>query len=411
VALALSTWLAGEDIGHEFRDIELGRYVQARVPGPAEREKGEGALPDLARLTRLLASKQIEPVVFLELFRDENDRFAPLWSPDGCCVAFIRADLERKTSKIEFLRDFTSSQPMTLFPETDSYDYMPVWTRGGSDGSDTFCFASTAGPEQTMEIYFGGGERPPRRLTVGKQLKKHPDVLVAKDGTLRLVFEKEGQVLWGVIQGDGNLADARALGDGSFPEWSPDGSKIVYVQARASEKGTSYALVTVRPTQSQTEVLVAPRPEPLRSPTWSPDGKCIAFYVAGGRKGQYNLAAVPTDRSTAMRILLEDVVVESNFDHVGPAWAPHSRGLFLFGRGGRGDLKTVTESYYRLLYRSLDEGTGLVALDYDQRYTTAIAPQANPVYPEVAFAATRGLSQGIYVLLLNHLGEEQEAGR
>ena len=409
--LALSAGLDGEDIGHEFKDVKLGRHVQAQHPGSDEGEQAEGSLPDLESLTRLLRSGRMEPVVFLELFRDEDDRFAPLWSPDGRRVAFIRADLERKTSKIDLLWDLASARTRALFSDTDSYDYMPAWTRGGSCDSGDFCFASTAGPEQTMEIYFAGPGRDPRRLTAGKQLKKHPDVLMAKDGTLRLVFEKEGQVLWGVIRTDGTLADTRTLGDGAFPEWSPDGSQIAYVQARASESGTSYALVAARPSDSQTEILVAPQPQPLRSPAWSPDGKWVAFYIAAERKGQYDLAVAPTDRSAPMRSLSRDVVVESNFDHVGPAWASNSRGLFLFGRDGQNGLKTVEESYYRLLYRSVGQAGRLVALDYDRRYTTAIAPHVNPVYPEVAFAATRGLSQGLYVLLLNHLEEESEAGR
>ena len=401
--------LGAEDIGHEFTDIRLAVPAVALGQTSAGAVEGKGVLPTLGALRRLLASPRIEPLVLVELRRGEDDLYAPLWAPDGGRMAVIRADLERKTSKIEILSDFDAGSCQTLFTDENSYDYMLAWARGPGRPWTDYCFASTAGPEQTMNLYLGDASARIRQVTDSPELKKHPDLFVRADGRHRLVFESEGKLFWGDLEGTGATFRPKLIGEGSFPEWSPGGDRVVYVRSEAGAGGTSYSLLARRIEDGATTTLIRPQPKPLRGPAWSPDGKWVACYTAAERKGGYDLSLISADGATPVPQFARDIIVESNFDNIGPAWSPDSRRLLFFSRQDQQGVKALDESYYRLLCKTAGSDEPLVAIDYDPRFTTAIAPAANPdrQYPEIAFAATRGLSQGIYVLVLNHLSEEE----
>lgn len=395
--------ISAEPIGTEFKGIQLSRPVIGRHPSLGTPNEDESTLPDLTTLDRLINSENSEPILFIELVRDEDDRFAPLYSPDGKRLAFVRADIERKSSKIEILENLATGAVRTVLPEEESYDYMFAWRHGYPSLTD-FCFASTAGPEQTMNLFLATSNLKTTRLTNTRLLKKHPDFRVTAQGAHQLLYEMEGLVMLLEFDDVQRPGEPRQLAEGSFPAWSPDGKRYASIKTTANAAGTHYSLV-LRQISGAEEVVILPQLRPLMSPTWSPDGAWLAFYMAGQAKGRYDLMTVSTAGGPS-RLIAQEVVVETNFDHTGPAWSRDSKQIFFFALKSQEGVVAVEESYYRLLSRENREGAPLQAFDYDRRYTTAIAPVVNPGarYPEVTFSATRGLSQGIYVLILNHLG-------
>jgi dipeptidyl aminopeptidase/acylaminoacyl peptidase len=405
IALLLLACLpvSAESIGTEFKDIQLSRPVIGRHPSLGPPRENESPLPDLATLDRLINSEKSEPIIFIELLRDKDDRYAPLYSPDGKRLAFVRADVERKSSKIEILDNLATGAVRTVLPEDESYDYMFAWRHGYPSLTD-FCFASTAGPEQTMNLFLATSSLKTKRLTNTRQLKKHPDLRLTSQGTHQLLYEMEGRIMLLEFDDPQRPIEPRQLVEGSFPAWSPDGKRYAFVKATANAAGTHYSLV-LRQISGAEKVVLSPQMKPLMSPTWSPEGAWLAFYMAGQAKGRYDLMTVSTAGGPA-RLIAEEAVVETNFDHTGPAWSRDSKQLFFFALKNQGDVVAVEESYYRLLSRENRDGAPFTAFDYDRHYTTAIAPVVNPGarYPEVTFSATRGLSQGIYVLILNHIG-------
>lgn len=104
--------------------------------------------------------------------------------------------------------------------------------------------------------------------------------IISPDGK-RVVFEKGGQ-LW-VVPIDGSK-QAKPLffakGNNGSPQWSPDGSKIVFVSNRGD-----HSLIGVFQ-DSQTPIKwLAPDFSSDQSPCWSPDGRSIVFVRAPAKGG------------------------------------------------------------------------------------------------------------------------------
>jgi len=108
------------------------------------------------------------------------------------------------------------------------------------------------------------------------------------DGT-KIVFEKSRQI-WVM---DANGGNARQLRVGSRPRWSPDGSRILYLD--------DLGLATVAADGSNLQVIVeASAVYYFASPAWSPDGTKILF--ASTRDGAINIYVANANGSGVMRL-------------------------------------------------------------------------------------------------------------
>ena len=125
----------------------------------------------------------------------------------------------------------------------------------------------------------------------------------------------------------------RLTADGSEPAWSPDGSKIAFVRYREKPIPTGSAILgqiyVMNADGSGVRQLIS-TPFEMRGPSWSPDGRKIAFsgpLYAGDSVGIYVMNADGTNR--------QRLTTNGDFS---PAWSPNGSKIAFSGStiGGRG---------------------------------------------------------------------------
>jgi Tol biopolymer transport system component len=188
------------------------------------------------------------------------------------------------------------------------------------------------------------------------------------DGS-RIVFagaDEDGFDLY-VMNADGaGLVKLTELsGDELTPGWSPDGTRIAFGTDDGAESDWTSSLMVVQEDGSGSAKLVTREQELVDSPSWSPDGKRIAFTVF--RSGaEFEPYVVDADGGNLIRL--------SEEFGIALGWTPDGRRILI---SVNGSLFTVRSdgSGRRLVVEHLPENGGLV-LDWspDGRWAVMSGP-------------------------------------
>jgi TolB protein len=230
-------------------------------------------LPLLLFVTALLLSLAIAPSTIAQL--------------PGGKIAFS-SDRDGNREIYVMNADGTSQVRLT---NNISFDDVPEWSPDGKK----IAFLSYRG-DGTWAVFVmnhdGSGRREVTQVNV-PNLSEH--ISWSPDGR-HIAFQsvENGTEKIFVVNSDGT--GRQAITNGSYPSWSPDGSKILF--------STGNALYTIRPDGSDLQLVL--RTDPTRDiynvhePGWSPDGQNIIFGVADS----WDFISIFTARSYVSDIML-----------------------------------------------------------------------------------------------------------
>ena len=207
----------------------------------------------------------------------------PAWSPDGKKIAYALGEMLQSDICV---MDADGANPKNLADEK-SNDHSPAWSPDGStiayvsqDSVDLGGGARGLSQEDIRVVKADGSGK--RRLTETEGTEVDP--VWSPDGkrflfTAQLVKEKKGNVtildgreIW-IAAADGSgpqNISKNAVGDDWWPSWSPDGKKIAFA---ARKEGSPSSIYVMAPDGSEVKALLEPKwgPEYHRV-RWSPDG-------------------------------------------------------------------------------------------------------------------------------------------
>lgn len=272
------------------------------------------------------------------------------WSPGDDKMAVV-GYVDGTTSSI-FTLDTDGSNLTRLTETAEVWDNEPSWS---SDGVKlAWCrFYPSEGLRAEIWIMDADGTNQHTIGVAGDGVRWSPD-------GLRLLYHKElaSTDLWSCdVDGANELQLTMGAGDNIHPDWSPDGSKILFISTRdgnheiyvMNADGTAPMRLTV---SSANEF----------APTWSPDGTLIAFGTDAAGMGRYEIHVMDASGNNSRRVTYsppDRTAINPDWQHDGTNVPAYLQGFWHTRAEGTVKLMwEVAESAVPEDFRMVAEGEG-----------------------------------------------------
>lgn len=229
----------------------------------------------------------------------------PAWSPDGRHIAFIAGDRWLLGETVIYVMRADGTGRRRLTPP-GRFDGAPVWSPDGR----WLAFGSDGGPDQGLYVMRPDGTGR-RRLSA---LTAHS--IVWSPTGLRIAFVHIRTIYSVNFDGTRQTSHSKGQTDGD-PTWSPDGRWLAFESYRSGNNdiylvdagGGGLRRLTTHPAFDG-------------SPAWGPSGRLIAFV--SGRSGQPEIYVMRPDGSRQVSLSARTFLHTQFYDEAppGPVWAP-----------------------------------------------------------------------------------------
>lgn len=290
-------------------------------------------------------------------------------SPDGRFIAYSIRPAEGALQRDLYLLATDGRREVPLIQHAAN-DADPVWT---PDGSGVVFASDRSGSADLWLVRVADGRAEGSPALVKRNFARGRLLGFTRDGLLYYGAMAQSQDVYvGAIDWPSGRAkpgaspiSERFVGSNFVPDWSPDGTRLLYASRRAG--GASETTIVVRSMTVGTEREFTPRLQYFHRPRWASDTRTIVMQ-GKGLNGPYGFFSIDADTGKVATLVRSDA---GSFP-AHQAWSPDGATLFYSVRESNNDrivARDVAAAVEREIHRP---GGGEKAVSPDGKWLAVI---------------------------------------